>query len=253
VRTILLTLSYDGTPFCGWQRQTGQPTVQAALEDALAALHRTPTPVQGAGRTDSGVHAAAQGATFRSPVPAIPVENYVAALNHRLPPAIRILAARDMPPSFSARFDARKRTYRYFIRPGLPPAPRDAPYVWHIHHYPSLVTLNRMAAVLTGELDCTTFSASGDQSPSKHRFIHHAAFFTDGASLVFEITANAFLWKMVRSLVGTLIDHDHAGRTAADFRRTLESRDRSRAGQTAPPQGLFLWHVEYGVAGSPWL
>jgi tRNA pseudouridine38-40 synthase len=102
-----------------------------------------------------------------------------------------------------------------------------------------------MASCLSGEIDCTTFAAAGDQSLSRYRFIEKAVFFPQGNCLVFEISANAFLWKMVRSLVGTLVDFEHAGKTPGDFRAALESRDRSRAGQTAPAKGLFLWDIKY--------
>jgi tRNA pseudouridine38-40 synthase len=102
-----------------------------------------------------------------------------------------------------------------------------------------------MASCLRGEVDCSTFSAAGDRSLSKNRCIGDAFFFVQRANLVFEITANAFLWKMVRSLVGTLVDYERSGKGAADFRRALESRDRGQAGQTAPPWGLSLWHVDY--------
>jgi tRNA pseudouridine38-40 synthase len=108
--------------------------------------------------------------------------------------------------------------------------------------------LNEMASCLSGEIDCTTFAAAGDLSQSKFRYIEKAVFFWSGRRLVFEITANAFLWKMVRSIVGSLVQFEREGNNAAFFRDTLESKDRSRAGTTAPANGLFLWHVNYGSA-----
>ena len=251
MRTILLTLSYDGTDFCGWQRQdhSGQGksvrTVQAEIESALQKIHKTPTAVQGSGRTDSGVHAAAQAATFVSPIDSIPAENYVQAINAFLPHDIRINDAREVPADFSARFSATSRTYRYFIYCGKSARATEMRYVWQIHHQPNLRTLNDMAAVLRGEIDCATFAAAGDASASTCRYIENAAFFPDGDKLVFEITANAFLWKMVRSLTGTLIQFEKEGKTAQDFRAALESRDRKNAGATAPATGLFLWNVSF--------
>ena len=102
-----------------------------------------------------------------------------------------------------------------------------------------------MASVLSGELDCTTFSAAGDQSKSKSRYIYSAHFFTDREFLVFEISANAFLWRMVRSITGTLLHYEQQNGTKEDFEAVLRSKDRRNAGETAPPQGLFLWSIEY--------
>lgn len=250
-RNILLRLSYDGTNFCGWQRQDradqGKPvrTVQAELERALEKLHHEPTPVSGSGRTDSGVHAAGQAANFFSPVDSIPVENYISALNNLLPADIRVHQSVLVPPDFHARFSTIARTYRYFLHYNGVPSAYEAPYVWTLRHCPDIRTLNSMASCLSGETDCTTFAAAGDVSQSKRRYIEMAAFFPQGNRLVFEIRANAFLWKMVRSLVGTLVDFENEGRNAAFFRETLEACDRSRAGSTAPAQGLFLWYVNY--------
>jgi tRNA pseudouridine38-40 synthase len=250
-RNILLTLSYDGTNFCGWQRQDpadrGHPvrTVQGELEAALEGLHHQPVAVSGSGRTDSGVHAARQGANFFSPIHSIPVENYVPALNSLLPRDIRVHQSSLVSPDFHARFSALSRTYRYVLYCGKSPPAYEAPYVWALGRCPGIQRLNAMAACLSGELDCAAFSAAGDQSRSKCRYIEKAVFFPVGNSLVFEIRANAFLWKMVRSLVGTLLDCENAGQDAGYFKEILESRDRRRAGITAPAQGLFLWHIAY--------
>ena len=247
---ILLTLSYDGTDFCGWQRQdksaSGQPvrTVQGELENALERMFRQKINLYGSGRTDSGVHAHAQAANFFSPVDGIQSENYVRALNGLLPPDIRIMKAEKKDGGLYSRFSATSRTYRYFMHTGFPEA-RDMRYVWPIKRKPSLETLNSMCACLSGETDCATFAAAGDQSLSTFRYIEKAGFWYEGEILVFEIEANAFLWKMVRSITGTLIQMEQKGKTPEDFRSVLESRDRKRAGTTAPPDGLFLWEVKF--------
>jgi tRNA pseudouridine38-40 synthase len=258
MRNILLTISYDGSGFYGWQRQDradgGKPlrTVQGELEAALETVHKTAVPLAGSGRTDSGVHAAGQAANFHSPIDSIPVANYVSALNNLLPRDIRIHAAKEVADGFHARFDAVSRTYRYVICCGATPFAYEAPYVWAIRRYPSLAVLNSMSACLQGELDFTTFTAAGDLSRSKSRYIEHAVFYPDGNKLVFEIHANAFLWKMVRSLVGSMLHAEGEGRDAAFFQATLEAKDRFRAGPTAPPQGLFLWQVHFaGVRRNP--
>jgi tRNA pseudouridine38-40 synthase len=249
MRNILLTLSYDGTDFCGWQKQeqAGKTlrTVQGEVENALTRLHAVPTVIHGSGRTDSGVHARAQGANFLSPVPGIPVSHYMSALNDLLPPDVRVHRALLVPQDFHARFSAVMRTYRYVLHCGPVPTAALAGHGWHLRYDPNPAALNRMASCLSGEIDCTTFAAAGDKSLSRYRFLEKAVFFPQGNRLVFEISANAFLWKMVRSLVGTLIDYEHGGKSPDDFRAALESRDRSRAGQTAPAKGLFLWNIEY--------
>ncbi len=251
MRVILLYLSYDGTHFCGWQKQTHENkkekvrTVQEELEKALEIIHKQTVSVQGSGRTDSGVHARYQAATFISPIDSIPVENYVSAINSSLPHDVRIQSASVMGEDFNARFSAVSRTYRYFISCTKTPFAYEMPYIWSIKRFPNIIVLNEMASLLHGEMDCECFCASGDESLSTCRYLYHAGFFMEGDTLVFEITANAFLWKMVRSIVGTLIDYEQKGLGQKEFRELLISKDRSRAGQTAPSTGLFLWHVSF--------
>lgn len=249
-RNIKLRVSYDGTNFLGWQRQSGTGTgngrtVQEEIEEALAKMHGHPVALIGSGRTDSGVHAAGQAANFITDIARIPAERFVPALNSLLKRDVRIIASEEVPSSFHARFDARARTYRFFLHCGAHPLAHELPYVWPLGHWPDVARLNRMASFLRGEIDCSTFTASGDQSHTRSRFLYGAHFFPEGERLVFEISANAFLWKMVRSITGTLVDLDARGAEASEFRRILESRDRRNAGPTAPPQGLFLWDVRY--------
>ena len=253
MRNILLTVSYDGTDFCGWQRQDksdgGKPvrTVQGELEKALEKIHKQHIPLTGSGRTDSGVHAFAQAANFYSPIDSIPVEKYVPAINAFLPNDIRIVGSKVVSEEFSSRFSATSRTYRYFLHTENPFA-SEMRYVWAIHHKPNLAVLNEMAAFLRGELDCATFAAAGDASLSTFRYIENAHFFIDEKNpeiIVFEITANAFLWKMVRSLVGTLVFFEKTGKNPEYFKNALDSCDRKKAGPTAPPTGLFLYSVSF--------
>lgn len=247
---ILLTVSYDGTDFCGWQRQDKADkgksvrTVQGELENAIEKMFRQKISVCGSGRTDSGVHAAAQAVNFFSPSDTIPEENYVRALNGLLPPDIRIMDAEKKDADFSSRFSATSRSYRYFMHTSFPQA-RDMRYVWRIKRRPNLEVLNGMCSCLKGEIDCATFTAAGDQSLSTHRYLEKANFWYEGDLLVFEIEANAFLWKMVRSITGTLVQMEQKGLGPEDFRKVLESGDRKKAGITAPPTGLFLWKVNF--------
>ncbi len=244
-RGIKLTLAYDGSGFCGWQRQKDERSVQEELETALAKIHGHPVSLTGSGRTDSGVHARGQVASFHSDLASIPVDKFVPAINSLVGKDIRVLASEEVAPGFNARFDARLRTYRYFIIPGDRALPSQRLYAWSLRHWPDLGRLNAMAACLRGEQDFTAFCLPRDESLSRYRFIHQAGFFMEGGQIVFEISANAFLWRMVRSLCGSLIDFEAQSLPCEHFRQVLESRDRHLAGKTAPAQGLFLWKVEY--------
>ena len=250
LRNVALRISYDGTAFLGWQRQTGKGpgsgrTVAGTIEAALERMHGHPVPLTGSGRTDSGVHAAGQVANFFTDIERIPIGNFVPALNSMLPRDVRILRAWAVEDSFNARFSAVSRTYRYFIHCGKNPLAHEMPYIWHLGRWPDIAALNAMAACLSGEIDCSTFAAAGDQSLTRSRYFYGAHFFPEGERLVFELTANAFLWRMVRSITGTLIDLEGRGLPPEEFRRVLESRDRRMAGPTAPGNGLFLWDVRY--------
>lgn len=256
MRNILLTISYDGTDFCGWQRQDSAEkknvfrTVQGEVENALEKLHKTPVVLYGSGRTDSGVHAVAQKANFFSPIDSIPAEKYICALNAFLPQDIRITASCEVPEDFNARLSATSRIYRYFLTPGNILANNNR-FSWFVNYEPNIERLNRYCECLSGEIDCASFAASGDKSLSTFRYLEGARFFTqnsfpDGGNLVvFEIEANAFLWKMVRTITGTLVNLDKADAPEDSFRKILESKDRSKAGATAPAKGLFLYDIKF--------
>ncbi len=250
LRNILLTVSYDGTNFCGWQKQMKHGketfrTVQGEVEKALSKLHKHPVETNGSGRTDSGVHAARQAVNFFSDIQNMDVKNFLPALNSILPRDIRIMDAKEVGESFHSRFDAKFRCYRYFLKCDDTIFAHETPYCWHIRREANMEVLNEMASCLSGEMDCSLFAAAGDQSNSKSRFIKKAHFFKDGNYLVFEISANAFLWKMVRSITGTLIRFEKKGYGKKEFLQLLESQKRSDTGPTAPPEGLFLWDIEY--------
>lgn len=245
-RNILLKVAYSGTEFCGWQKQDNFRTVQGEIETALEKIHHKPVVVSGSGRTDSGVHAAGQYCNFYSDISSMKPENYVSALNSLLPKDVRITGCRVVEKNFHARFDAKSRTYRYFIHTGKNPLPMELPFTWAIYKPLAISKLNDMASLLRGEMDFSAFASSKDQSLSKSRYIYNAVFFPQGENqVVFEITANAFLWRMVRSLTGTMVELESSSNPKKVFFEILESSDRTRAGVTAPPQGLFLWDVSY--------
>ena len=257
MRNILLTISYDGTDFCGWQRQDDKDggeanrTVQGEVEKALEKLHKEKITLYGSGRTDSGVHALGQAANFYTTIDSIPAQNFVRALNAFLPDDVRILDSCEVDEDFNARKSATSRMYRYFISLGEAVCANNARYSWFVPNYePNLERLNKYCECLKGEIDCASFAASGDDSVSTNRYIDGARFFMQkdiwgGELLVFEIEANAFLWKMVRTLTGTLLNLDKAGAPDDSMKMILDSHDRTKAGVTAPPTGLFLYKIKF--------
>ena len=245
LRNIRLIIAYDGTDFSGWQRQDGTRTVQGVIEAALAKLHKHPVKLSGSGRTDSGVHARAQVANFHTTIQRMEAARFVPALNSLLPKDVRIMEASQTSPDFHARFSARLRTYRYFFITEKTANPWELRYAWHLRRHVDMPLLADYARLFRGEMDCTSFAAAADKSKSRFRYIKNAHFFIEGNRLTFEISANAFLWNMVRSIVGTLIQCEEHGASERTVQDIIEGRKRSLAGPTAPPEGLFLWQIEF--------
>jgi len=243
-RNIKLLIAYDGTDFHGWQRQNFNRTVQGVIEEALEKMHGHSVNLTGCGRTDSGVHAAGQSANFFTDIDSIPSGRFTAALNSLLPQDVRILESGETTPAFHARFSACSRTYRYHFlcRPLLP---HERRYNIRLYRFPRLDILNAYGRLILGETDCTIFAGASDAGKSKHRYIYSSQFFIEGECLIFEIRANSFLRNMVRSTAGTFLHYEEKGLTAEELRSIIVSKDRSLAGPTLPPQGLFLWKVEY--------
>ncbi len=254
-RNIRLVLSYDGTDFGGWQRQRNARSVQGELERALERMHGHHVPTLGAGRTDSGVHAMGQVANFFTDIASIEARRFLPALNKLMARDVRVLAASDADFDFHSRYDARLRRYRYFILCSPSPDPMRLRYCHHIRRRPSLAALNSAAGMILGERDFTSFSSAKDESASRWRCVTESSFRWEGDALVYEIAANAFLWRMVRSLVGSLVHFeaecarggatDLVGAVSERMARVLSLRERSLSGPTAPAHGLFLWNVEY--------
>ena len=251
MRNIRLIVAYDGTDFHGWQRQPEAPTIQSCLEGALHKLTGAPTPVCGSGRTDAGVHALCQVANFHTASP-IPCSNFVKALNNMLPPTVRIRAADEVGPTFHARFDARRKTYRYRILM----TPVCSALLWRfVYHHPYYLNRERMAQaawLLEGEHDFTSFAATDAQEDDDAKYnvrtvLRSRVFWRPRSSLlVYEVTGTGFLRYMVRNIVGTLIEVGSGNLVPSDIPRILDARDRTQAGPTAPAQGLCLMKVEYG-------
>lgn len=245
-RTFKATLAYDGTDYSGWQVQPSQPTVQGTLQDVLAGLEGGPVAVDGSGRTDAGVHAEGQVASFRLDNP-LPPENLQRALNHRLPPAIRVLALAEAPAAFHARSSATAKTYEYRIWRENICSPFLARFVCH-HPYPlDEAAMQSAATYFRGEQDFASLMASGGPDlESTVRTIFSSTLARDGAVLRYQVRGNGFLYRMVRNIVGLLFEVGRGNLAPKDITAVLAAKQRSAAGATALASGLFLMSVEYG-------
>lgn len=239
-----LILEYDGSEFCGWQVQPDQRTLQGVLEEALLRLVGQPVRVAGAGRTDSGVHAAGQVACFRTARSFDP-GTVLRALNALTPADLVIRAVDVVPEEFDPRRSARSRTYVYRLWNRSEPSPFWRRYAWHCRGALDVEKMQAAAARLLGEHDFTSFRAAGCEAAHPIRRVLRSSVHREGDLLRYEIEATAFLRHMVRNIVGTLLEVGRGERTVEDFERLLIERDRDLAGITAPAHGLCLVHVQY--------
>lgn len=245
MRHIRLVVEYDGTSLCGWQRQANGPTVQGHLEEALGKLLAHGVAVAGASRTDAGVHARGQVASFRTER-AIPLHGIRRGLNSLLPPQIAIRDAAEVPDDFHPRFSATGKHYRYTIlaRPDRSPRWRDR--AWHHPDPLSIDAMTAAAAPLLGEHDFAAFRAAGCTAATTTRRLDAVELSSpDPELVVIDVRGNAFLRNMVRIVVGTLVEVGAGRRPSGQVAEILASRDRTRAGITAPAHGLELMEVRY--------
>lgn len=234
-----LVLEYDGRDFAGWATQPGRRTIQQELERALAVVLRRPVTVTVAGRTDAGVHALAQVASYEgAPVPPH-------KLNALLPDDIAVFDARPALPGFSARHDATSRAYRYRLLTRRSRSAHECGRALHWSHPLDREALDGCADALRGTHDFTAFTPTSSAHVLFEREVRAAAWRVDGDLLIFEIEADAFLRSMNRVLIGTMLEVGGGQRPLADFVALLDGAPRSRAGKTAPPHGLYLVGVGY--------
>ncbi len=250
MRNLKLVLAYDGTEFSGWQVQPGTATIQGTLASAIGRVTGEKVLPQGSGRTDAGVHALGQVASFVTQSP-IPPENLVVALNDILPSTIRVLEAAEVPAEFHARKSARAKTYRYRMYRGAICPPFLARYVWHYPYPLDEGQMRQVAPLLVGEHDFTSFAAvdperESDADASNLRQIFCSRWERQGDEFVYTVRGNGFLHHMVRNLVGTFLLVGKGTLKASDLARIMAARSRSAAGATAPAGGLCLVNVEYG-------
>src|SRR5512139_2198420 len=248
-----LTLEYDGTTYSGWQRQAAHRSIQAEVERAVAAMTQNPATVLGAGRTDAGVHALGQVANFHAETRLTP-QVFLKGLNSLLPPDIAVRACDRVPQGFHARFDARSKVYRYHILNREDRGAVGRQYAWFIHRPLDAEAMRAAARTLVGRHDFKAFESTGSPRAHTVRTITRAEWEVDAAErrLRFTVEADGFLRCMVRNIVGTLVAVGLGRTDPAEVEKILLSRDRRRAGATAPPQGLFLVSVEYNEDRVQW-
>jgi tRNA pseudouridine38-40 synthase len=274
VPTFKATLAYDGTDYVGWQRQATGVSIQSLLEDALRDLDGREVTVVGAGRTDAGVHALGQVASFFLERQ-IDAHTVVRALNARLPPDVRILAAVEAPATFHARFHAKWKTYLYRIWHAEVASPFERRYNWHVPAALDFDAMARAAKFVEGTHDFAAFQASGAEAKSAVRTIRNCGLRIEdcglcpspgserpdgpigafksafrnpqSAILSVDISGDGFLRHMVRTIVGSLVEVGRGKRHPEWIQEILVERDRTLAGPTAPAAGLFLAAVEYAT------
>lgn len=256
-RRICLIVAYDGSAYSGWQRQQNAHSVQAAIEAALERMTGHHLEVVGSGRTDSGVHALGQAAHFDFPDTRFAPDVFKKALNALLPSTVRIMDSREVDDTFHARFTAMARQYRYLMKRQREMTPFDSGRVWAVRDFPDLELLQSHAKTVEGTHDFTTFTGSGDGCERRHRDIYESYFSLEkdihGAEvLVYTICGNAFLYKMVRSLVGTMFFLARDGYPGQEMARRLAACDRTLAGPTAVPQGLYLSRISFDPKEYAW-
>lgn len=259
-RNLLLTIEYDGTDFFGWQRQPEVPTVQGTLEEALSAVLGKNVQVSGTSRTDAGVHAYGQRASFSGEF-GIPTNRIALAVNNRLAGGVRGKAAsgpiritdvREMPADFHARFDAKGKTYLYKIRNSREPDLFRRNYCYEIASPLDEHAMALAAEQITGTHDFQCFQASGGtERETTVRTIYRLEVLRIGEEVLLRVTGDGFLYNMVRIITGTLIEVGMGKRHPLSIESVIHSKDRQNAGHTAPPQGLYLMEVYYELRKIP--
>lgn len=241
-RNIKLTIEYDGTDFCGYQIQPKGRTVQAELERSLSTLTNDEVRLTAAGRTDSGVHALGQVVNFKTDSQ-LSLDVFIRGGNTRLPRDVRIVDAVEVEDDFSARYSARRRTYRYFITQKAKAIGRQ--YAWYYWNDVDIKKMNECCAEILGTHDFTSFCQAKAEVDHYLCDVRYAHWRESEHDLIFDVSANRFLHNMVRTLVGTMVEIGDPRLQSADIKEILLAKDRAAAGPTAPALGLFFMRVDY--------
>jgi tRNA pseudouridine38-40 synthase len=243
VNRYFIYLNYNGKNYCGWQVQPNGPTVQQAIEDALTTWFRRKVPVVGAGRTDTGVHARLMVAHFDQPEPPVNLSFLVEKLNRLLPKDIAIEKIIPVRQDAHARFDARSRTYHYYV--STKKDPFNSEFVCRLHGDPDFSAMNEACRLLYQYTDFTSFSKLHTDVKTNNCRITQAGWTEEGEIWQFTITADRFLRNMVRAIVGTLLEVGRGKLNTEGFKTIIEARDRGKAGTSAPAHALFLADISY--------
>lgn len=266
MRNLRLTISYDGTAWFGWQIQPDRPTVQGALQEAFRKLTGESVSANCAGRTDAGVHAIGQVANLRTSS-RLPIERILLGLQHYLPDDIAVRDVTEAPFEFHATLSARQKTYRYLIHSSRIRDPFTRRHAWRVSHHLNVAAMAEAATRLVGRHDFRCFETQGSPRVDTVRTLFDVrvnrcgpwAILSPeseppadaaGQFVVIEVTGDGFLYNMVRTIAGTLVEVGLGKRSPASIVELLQSGRRADAGQTAPPRGLFLLRVEYGEGGT---
>lgn len=244
MRRIKLTVAYDGTDYCGWQKQPNGITVEEVLNRAICKLTGEEIQVIGASRTDSGVHAMGNVAVFDTES-TIPGERFAMALNQRLPEDILVVESEEVPLNFHPRYCNTRKTYEYHILNTRVPLPTKRRTHYFVSFPLDLEAMRQAAAYLVGEHDFASFCNIKSQVESTVRTIYSLDLVQQGEEITIRITGNGFLYNMVRIIVGTLVRVGRGYYRPEQVKEILDAKQRTEAGVTAPPQGLFLVEIAY--------
>ncbi|MBU0683971.1 MAG: tRNA pseudouridine(38-40) synthase TruA [Candidatus Omnitrophota bacterium] len=244
MRNIKLTIAYDGTNYKGWQLQKNGTTIQGKIEEAIEKTFKKKHRIYSAGRTDSGVHAQGQIAHFKTSVP-VPMNKIPSIINTVLPPDIAIKNAKKVSTDFHAQFDAKQKHYRYYILNSLKREAFKERYAWRVSYNLNVSLMREAAKALIGKHDFKSFQAVDKRERLSVRNIFSITVKKQKAFIVIDIKGDGFLYNMVRNIVGTLVEIGRGYFSPESMMEILKSKNRKKAGPTAPAKGLFLMEVKY--------
>jgi tRNA pseudouridine38-40 synthase len=244
MRNIKIIIEYDGTGYHGWQRQPNGISIQEVLENKLALITNGKVRLIASGRTDAGVHAVGQVANFKTET-TIECRGLLKGINSLLPTDIAVSEVVDIDDEFHARYSAKSKVYVYKIYNSSVRSSLYRNYSWHVFEKLDVESMKNASLYLVGTKDFSSFCAAGGDAKTYTRTVLDCGIIEDTAMIVFTIEANGFLRYMVRNIIGTLVDVGKGKTTPEEFMEIVDSKDRTNAGITAPPQGLFLKEVKY--------
>lgn len=244
MRNIKLTLEYDGTNYCGWQRQKNGISIEETLEKVIINLLKEDIKIMGASRTDSGVHAMGQVATFKSSTK-IPCSKIPGAINSKLPKDIKVVLAEDVDMDFHPIYSCKRKAYTYKIFNRKTPSALMNNYHWHVGYDLDFLNMQKACKYFIGEHDFSAFKSQGGSAATSTREIYDLNLKKDRDNITLYIEGNGFLYNMVRIITGTLVDVGRGKIHYTNIESIIKSKDRKKAGVTAKPNGLYLQKVYY--------